>query len=213
MAAISIEAAKELRGGADESTQVAMILEDFSQWPEALAEARVGLSGENVEVLSWKEALPDIDAFIKLDRNLGQGMLSIMGIIVAMGVFNTFLMSVLERTREFGVLLSIGAQPSQIARLVLLEGVILGVLSIGLGTLLGAALVWPAAVYGMDFTEWMGEAMTNGGVVMSAKMYCVYNWPRMALFAFGGFLLTVLASVWPAWRVSRLTPVEAMRYQ
>lgn len=213
LAAISVEAAKELRGGADQSTQVAMILEDFTQWPQALAQGRAGLADENVEVLSWKEALPDMDAFIKLDRNAGQGMISIMGIIVAMGVFNTFLMSVLERTREFGVLLSIGAQPSQIARLVLLEGVILGVLAIGLGTIVGVLLVWPAAVYGIDLTRWMGEAMTSGGVVMSAKMYSVYNWPRMAAFAVGGFMLTVLASVWPAWKVSKLTPVEAMRHQ
>jgi ABC-type lipoprotein release transport system permease subunit len=213
MAAITLEASQELRGGADAATQVVMILEDFNRWPTALEEAREALAGEEVEVLSWKGALPDMDAFIKMDRNAGQGMLSILGIIVAMGVFNTFLMSVLERTREFGVLLSIGVRPGQIAGLVLLEGVVLGALFIGLGVVFGLGLTWPAMVYGMDFTEYMGEAMSTGGVVISAKMHSAFNWPRMSVFALGGFLLTVLASVWPAWRVSRLTPVDAMRHQ
>jgi ABC-type lipoprotein release transport system permease subunit len=212
MAAISLDAAQAIRGGVDSATQVAMILDDASEWPTAVEETRTALAGQDVEVLSWKEALPDMDAFIKADRAIGQGMLSMLGLIASLGVFNTFLMSVLERTREFGVLLAIGTKPSQISRMVLLEASVLGVISIGLGTLLGIAVTWPAVTYGIDFSSQMGEGMSQGGIVMSAMLYPAYNLPRMAVFAAGGFCLTVLASVWPAWKVSRLTPVEAMRH-
>ena len=211
MAAITLEGAKALRG-TDEVTQVAMILDDASNWPAAVEEAKVAFAGQPVEVLSWKEALPDIDAFIKVDRGMGQGMISILGVIVALGVFNTFLMSVLERTREFGVLLAIGTKPKQLTQIILLEALVLGVLSIGLGTLVGAALTWPAVEYGIDFSSQMGEAMTSGGVVMSAQIFAAYNWPRMLVFAAGGLVLTLLAAVWPAWKVSKLSPVEAMRH-
>ena len=139
-------------------------------------------------------------------------MIAMLGLIASLGVFNTFLMSVLERTREFGVLLAIGTKPRQISRMVLLEAAVLGAISIGLGTLLGIAVVWPAMTYGIDFSSQMGEGMSSGGIVMSAMLYPAYNLPRMVAFAVGGFGLTVLAALWPAWKVSRLTPVEAMRH-
>jgi ABC-type antimicrobial peptide transport system permease subunit len=139
--------------------------------------------------------------------------LTVLGLIVAMGVFNTFLMSVLERTREFGVLQAIGMRPAHIARLVLAEGVVLGVVSIAIGTGLGAVLTWPLIEWGLDFSDALGESYTNGGVLASSVIYSAYNWPRMLVFAFGGFLLTVSAAVWPAWRVSQLSPVDALKSQ
>jgi len=209
----SLKAAQAVLGRPDAATQVTLHLNSPDDWPEAVDQARASIDGSDTEVLSWKEALPDIDAFIKADRAIGQGMISILGIIVAMGVFNTFLMSVLERTREFGVLLSIGMKPRQLARLVLLEGAVLGAISILIGTALGAALTWPMAEYGLDFSESMGEGMSSGGVVMSTVFYSSYNWPRMIVFGIGGFFLTLIAAIWPAWKVSTMEPVPAMRQQ
>ncbi len=209
----SLQASQAVLGRPDAATQVTLHMATPDDWPGAVEQARASIDGSDVEVLSWKEALPDIDAFIKADRAIGQGMLSILGIIVAMGVFNTFLMSVLERTREFGVLLSIGMKPTQLARMVLLEGAVLGALSILIGSALGAALVWPLVEYGLDFSESMGEGMSSGGVVMSTVMYSSYNWPRMIVFGIGGFFLTLIAAVWPAWKVSTMEPVPAMRQQ
>jgi ABC-type lipoprotein release transport system permease subunit len=209
----SLKAAQAVLSRPDAATQVTLHLQTPDDWPAAIDQARASIDDRDVEVLSWKEALPDIDAFIKADRTIGQGMLSVLGIIVAMGMFNTFLMSVLERTREFGVLLSIGMKPVQLARMVLLEGAVLGALSILIGTGLGAALVWPMAEYGIDFHEAMGEGMSSGGVVMSTMLHSSYNWPRMIVFGIGGFFLTLIAAVWPAWKVSTMEPVPAMRQQ
>jgi len=209
----SMDAAQAVLGKPDAATQVTLHLQNPDDWPAAVAQAKKSISSSEVEVLSWKEALPDLDAFIQADRSIGQGMISILGIIVAMGVFNTFLMSVLERTREFGVLLSIGMRPNQLARLVLLEGAVLGFLSIIIGTGLGAAMTWPMVEYGIDFSEEYGEGMTNAGVVMSMVVHSSYNWPRMIVFGIGGFFLTLLAAAWPAWKVSTMEPVPAMRQQ
>lgn len=209
----SLKAAQAVLSRPDAATQVTLHLQAPDEWPEAVDQARASIDSSDVEVLSWKEALPDIDAFITADRTIGQGMLSILGIIVAMGVFNTFLMSVLERSREFGVLLSIGMKSGQLARLVLLEGAVLGAVSILIGTALGAALTWPLVEYGIDFSESMGEGMSSGGVVMSTIIHSSYNWPRMIVFGIGGFFLTLIAAVWPAWKVSTMEPVPAMRQQ
>jgi ABC-type lipoprotein release transport system permease subunit len=210
---MALEAAQQVTEKPDTATQVTLHLADPDDWPQALDSAKLRLADRPVEVLSWKEALPDLAAFIEVDRRLGQSMVAILGFIIALGVFNTFLMSVLERTREFGVLQSIGMKPQQIARLVLVEGVVLGAASIAVGTLLGAAVVYPFKEYGLDFSDEMGDSMTNAGVVMNTVLYAAYNWPRMIVFGIGGFFLTVAAAIWPAWKVSQLTPVEALRDQ
>jgi ABC-type lipoprotein release transport system permease subunit len=210
---ITVGAAQAVTEKPDTATQVTLHLDEPSDWPRAVEAARAALDGRTVEVLSWKEALPDVAAFIEVDRRMGQGMISVLGFIIALGVFNTFLMSVLERTREFGVLQSIGMKPGHVARLVMMEGMVLGAISIVIGTLLGAALVWPMKEYGLDFSEEMGEGMTSAGVVMSMVVYAAYNWPRMIVFGIGGFFFTLAAAVWPAWKVSQVSPAEAMRDQ
>ena len=213
LALFSLSAAQTVLGRPDAATQVTLHLQNPDDWPEAVSRSKESIGSTDVEVLSWKEALPDLDAFIQADRSIGQGMISILGIIVAMGVFNTFLMSVLERTREFGVLLSIGMRPRQLARLVLLEGAVLGAISIIIGTAIGAALTWPMVEYGIDLSEEYGEGMSTGGIVMSMVIHSSYNWPRMIVFGIGGFFLTLLAAAWPAWKVSTMEPVPAMRQQ
>lgn len=213
MVMMTLPAGQELLGGNDPASMVTLHLDDASGWPDAVDAALGAFEGFDVDVLSWKGALPDVDAFIQADRNIGQGMLFALFIIVSMGVFNTFLMSVLERTREFGVLQSIGMKPNQIASMVLMEGGLLGFLGVVVGTLLGVLLSYPMVVNGLDFSESFGEGMSNGGVVMATTVYSAWDVPRMAFFAFACFFVTFLAAVWPAWKVSRMEPVKALRSQ
>jgi ABC-type lipoprotein release transport system permease subunit len=213
MVVMPFAAGQEILGGDDLATMVTLHLDDAAAWPQAVDAAQTAFDGTDVDVLSWKGALPDVDAFIKADRSIGQGMLFALFIIVSMGVFNTFLMSVLERTREFGVLQSIGMKPNQIAKLVLVEGALLGFFGVCMGSLLGVGLSYPIVVNGLDFTESMGEGMSNAGVVMSTIVYGAWDIPRMLVFGFACFVVTFLAAIWPAWKVSRLEPVKALRNQ
>jgi len=213
MVVMPFAAGQEILGGNDLATMVTLHLDDAAAWPAAVDAAQTAFDGTDVDVLSWKGALPDVDAFITADRSIGQGMLFALFIIVSMGVFNTFLMSVLERTREFGVLQSIGMKPNQIAKLVLVEGALLGFFGVCMGSLLGVGLSYPIVVSGLDFSESMGEGMSNAGVVMSTIVYGAWDIPRMVVFAFACFVVTFLAAIWPAWKVSRLEPVKALRNQ
>jgi len=213
MVVMPLAAAQEIVGGNDVATMVTLHLDDAGAWPEAVAAARTAFEGVDVDVLSWKGAMPDVDAFIKADRRIGQGMLFALFIIVSMGVFNTFLMSVLERTREFGVLQSIGMKPNQIAKLVLVEGALLGFFGVLLGSLLGAAFSYSLIVNGLDFSDSMGEGMSTSGVVMATHFYGAWDIPRMIIFAIACFIVTFIAAIWPAWKVSRLEPVKALRNQ
>jgi len=149
---------------------------------------------------------------IAVDKQSNDAIMMILGIIVALGVLNAILMSTLERTREFGVMMAVGMPARRVAALVLTEGALLGVFGMAFGVLLG---MWPSLYLietGLDMRASMGETYEVGGIAVSALIKGAWDVPRISQYAIGVVLFTILAAAWPAWRVSRLTPVDAMRH-
>ena len=194
--------------------QVSLHLRDPRGSEAATAAAKAALDGTaGIEVLHWTEALPDLHAFILRDQQSGRSMLFVIGVIVAMGVLNTVLMSVMERVRELGVMLAVGLAPARVAGLVLLEGALLGALSAAVGGALGLALVLPLSKNGLDLAAMMGgESVEVAGVAMNTVIYPAIEWPVFATFCGLAWLFTLLSSVWPALHAARLKPVDAMRH-
>jgi len=206
-------AAQELMGGGDVAHMVALHLTEPKESFEA-AERAEGLIGRaDLEVLNWKEALPELAGMIQMDRASGDVMMMIIGLIVAFGVLNTLLMNVLERTREFGVMLSLGMKPRQIAGLVLTEGMVLGGIGAIAGVALGLLFSLHAVHVGIDYAAFTGgEAMEMEGIVMDSVLKGAWDPVRMALYACGAVVFCVLAALYPAWSISKLQPVQAMRH-
>jgi len=202
------QAALERPGAA---TMVTVHLDDPSTVPEVRAAVASALKERKVEVLPWQEALPEMYQFTVLDRQSAQAMFFIIGVIVAMGVLNTVLMSVMERVREFGVMLALGTRPSQVSRIILYEGVVLGFIATGVGLALGVLATLPGMHYGIDFAAMMGENVEVAGVTMDAMIYPQFNWAGTLGSCAVAWVMTVLATLWPAWHASRLEPVQAMR--
>jgi ABC-type lipoprotein release transport system permease subunit len=211
VALVTLDTARQLVEHDDVAHQVALHLSDPAQSPEAVVRARQLVSADGRDVLEWPEALPGLVNFIEIDRVSGDVMMSIMGLIVAMGVLNTVLMSVLERTKEFGVLLAIGMTPRRLGALVLLESALLGVLGAAVGACFGAAIVWYLVAYGIDYSAYMGEAFEMEGLVMSTLIRGAWDPDRMGAYLLATVVFTFLAGLWPAWHLTRLQPVDAMR--
>jgi ABC-type lipoprotein release transport system permease subunit len=201
---------QEVLGRPDAVHQVTVHLRDAREADAARAVVSP-LVPEGMATLTWREAMPEMLAFIQMDRTASDIMMSVIGLIVGMGVLNTVLMSVLERTREFGVLLAIGMRPRQIAQLVLAEGLVLGLLGTALGALGGVLISWPIVVHGLDYSAWMGEAMEMEGIVMSSVMRAAWDPARMARYGLAAVMVTMLSAAYPAWYITRLKPVDAMR--
>jgi ABC-type lipoprotein release transport system permease subunit len=209
---VSVPGAQPLLTGDDPVHQVAVIYDDDSPTKTGLSKAKTMDLG-SAKALSWKEALPDLQAFIAIDTRTNDIFFFILGFIVVLGVINTMLMSVLERVREFGVMMAVGMRPKRLAVLVLTEGFLLGLSSAIVGTIFGASFTYPLATSGLDFSEAMGETMMVEGVAMDAVMFAQYAPERMVLYAIVAIVMTVLASAWPAWRVSRMRPIQAIQHQ
>jgi len=213
LALANLSAARELFGGRDVAHQVTVHLEDPRRAFEATDEARALFPGESLDVRSWREAIPELWGLIEVDRQSGDVMLVILGLIVTMGVLNTVLMSALERTREFGVMMALGLKPARLATLILAEGLALGVFGALLGLIAGVAASWPLVVYGIDYSSMLGsEAFETGGIAISTMLHGKFAFDRMAAFSVGAVVFTTLAAVYPAVHVARLEPVAAMRH-
>ncbi len=213
MAFVHLSAAQELMDAEDVAHQVTVHLENPEDSFEATERALALVGRGDLDVLNWKEALPELAGMIQMDRSSGDFMMVIIGLIVAFGVLNTLLMSVLERTREFGVMLSLGMKPRQVFGLVLTEGLVLGGIGAAVGLGLGLLFSLQAVYQGIDYAAFTGtEAMEMEGIVMDTVMKGDWDPVRMTYYLIGGVLFCVCAAVYPAWAISRLQPVQAMRH-
>jgi len=167
-----------------------------------------------LEVLSWREAMPEFSRMIDMKDWFDMIFLAIVFVASASGIANTSMMSSFERTREFGMLLAIGMQPAGVVRMVLAESVFLGLMGVLVGSLVGSALVLLAAHTGINYAALAGMEAADiafGGISISYTIYPRFEF-RHILFGFIAVAITsALASTWPATLAARLEPAKAMR--
>ncbi len=192
--------------------QLAIHLPSVSDTDSTLVKVKGIITDPELEIMSWDEALPDIVNMIKIDEISNESINVIIFIIVAMGILNTMLMSVMERTREFGVILAIGMRPEKLAKMVLAEGFLLGVIGSILGFVIGVVFSYPLVVNGLDLSAQMGEGMMVGDAVASTTIYGIYNWAFIGIYMLMAVVFSMLSAAYPAWKLTTFKPVEAMRH-
>jgi putative ABC transport system permease protein len=164
--------------------------------------------GAPLVVHDWDALQPGLRQAIRADMSSAFFMYGILVILVAFSVLNTQLMSVLERTHEFGIVLALGLKPGRLGRLVMLETAIMGLLGLVLGAVVGALVTGWLSVRGFAYP---GMAELAAKFNLPARFF-----PQVsALSLLAGpavvYLFTMLSAVYPALRLHRLQPVEAMR--
>lgn len=209
-----LAAVQDVFGQPDIANRITVHLVEPRDTDVATARTRALLGGRpELETRSWPEALPEMYGLIQIDKVSNDVMLGILGVIVAMGVLNTLLMSVLERTREFGVMLAIGLKPRRLSMMILTEGALIGVIGAMVGLVGGIVFSWPLVHYGLDYSGFVGsDTIESAGVVTSSLIQAKYDPVRMAGYTLGAIGFTTLAALYPALYVARLRPVDAMRH-
>jgi ABC-type lipoprotein release transport system permease subunit len=165
-------------------------------------------TGQDLVVHDWDALQPGLKQAIQADMSSAFFMYAVLVILVAFSVLNTQLMSVLERTREFGIVMALGLTPGRLGRLVILETAIMGVMGIVLGAIAGGILTSWFSVHGLSIPgmEEMAAAFN-----LPPRMYPRVTFYTLFLGPIVVFLFTLLAALYPALRLHRLHPVAAMR--
>ena len=162
----------------------------------------------SLTALPWEQLMPVVVQMVEMTKVDFYLILAVIFVVVGMGVMNTMLMSVLERVREFGMLLALGTEPNQVLRTVLYEALLLGAFGVILGAFVGAALAQYYHVQGIDLSAFMDSMAAIPG--MTDRVYPVLIVRNLVLPAFLLYLLGVAVSIYPAIKAARLQAVEAL---
>ena len=210
---IGRERAALLTGNTGSVHELAVILRDarLEETVRRQIAARLPVD-RDIQAVSWEKAMPNLANAIKLDYASQKFIFVIILLIVTIGVVNTLLMSVMARTREFGVILAIGSKPLTLRCLIMLEAAILGLLAAAIGTLLGSLATWYLVEVGIDLAELVPDTLEFGGVVFDPVMRASWDPAWMLRIAVYVVCLTQAAALYPAIKAGRTTPVEGMRH-
>ena len=186
--------------------EIVVIADDLDHVTDLTERIRSNLDNPGLAVAPWQEFARSFYVAMKADKQGSWIMLFIVILVVAIGVLNTVLMTVLERRREYGVLKAVGTQPSQIARLVFYEVTLMAFISIGIGFCLSLSINYLLSLHGIP----MPHAFSYGGMEFT-HYYAEVNAHSLYIPAITVLFSALIVSIFPAIKAARIAPARAMR--
>lgn len=171
-----------------------------------------GVLGEGFEVKSWGDLIPILRRLEGLIDTVIVVISIFVYLLVGLGVLNTMLMSVLERTREFGVLMALGTQPAKVVALVVAESFWVATLAVAAGAALGGLATWWFSEHAITLYTSIGESFEMEGMSLSTSFKTRFSLADLGRAATYVYVMALLVGIYPAWRVAKLSPAEALRH-
>ena len=205
---VSAPAARALLGVGDVAHQIVIQLDRAAASDPLAARMRAQL-GPGYDVKSYGELLPQLRAIESYGDKVVWFAAAFVYLLVGLGILNTMLMSVLERTREFGVLRAIGTRPGRVVAQVLGESFWIATISVAVGLALGLALTWYGSHHALMKISG-GESIEYAGAVLRSGVKTKVSLHDALVAAALVYVMALGTAIYPAWRVARLPPVEAL---
>lgn len=171
---------------------------------EVQTEAIERVLGPDFDGQHWKEVNSELFAALALEKHAMGLILQMVVVNAGLLIITTLLMMMLTKGREIAILKAMGAAPRTILRIFLMEGAAIGAVGTVTGTLLGLA--------GCGFLTWYDYDLPTD-VYYVDSLPVVVDPLTVVTIAVAGFTTSFLCALYPAWRASRLDPVEALRYE
>jgi putative ABC transport system permease protein len=203
---VRLQDLQQLQGQVTEVNEIAMLLKDHNKVDELKNKLQNNFPSTKVE--TWMEISPEMKLLV---GSFNQSMYIYMGIILlalAFGITNTMLMSVVQRTREFGMLLAFGMKKSKVFNMVMLETFLLTLCGLPLGFLLASIAIGYTHQYGINFSKHK-DTMESFGYDLI--VYPVITSGHMITLLVLVFILIFLSALGPARKALSFNPIEALR--
>jgi lipoprotein-releasing system permease protein len=196
--------AQQLFGLGDLVSVIEFKVDDIYQ-AEQISRQLEQAAGKGFMATNWMEQNKALFRALRLERLVTFITIGLIVFVAALNILISLTMMVMEKTRDIAVLISMGTRKSQVRRIFIAQGVLIGVVGTAIGLVLGYALSWAGGhyhllslapeVYSIDYVPFAPRAID--GVLV-------------ALVAIG---ISLIATVYPSWSAARILPAEALRYE
>lgn len=211
LALLPIDTVRELLGyEPDEATHVAVFLDD-NRASAGVAQKLDAVLPEQTDAATWVETQPDLSGFIDTKRTGTLVFEAIILLLLAAGIFNTLFVSVMERLREFGIMMAVGFSPAQLFTLVMWESVWLAVMGIVAGAVVSAWPYYYLNTTGVPYDKIVGEGVEVAGVGVDPVIYVEIYPEKLLVIGVVVVVATLAAGLYPAWKAGRVDPVETIK--
>lgn len=188
-------------------TEIVLKTENYRNYRTYEPDLKSGLPGYKIE--SWKKIADELMAVGQTKSKAMNLILFFVGIIAAVGIVNTMLMSVYEKRREIGTLKALGMIDRDVRRLFVFEGFLVGMAGSTAGVLLGVLLNIYFVVVGLDLTSMVGNVDIGYRVMGVVKS--VWDIQSMVGAFMAGVIISVIASYYPANKTVKMQAMECLR--
>ncbi|MBI5194068.1 MAG: ABC transporter permease [Nitrospirae bacterium] len=209
-AVVTLKDAQALSLLGNRVTEIAVMLKSPGDVLPVSKQLKERLVPSGYEVYTWEELMPALQEMIGLDNIFMYLILLVVLVVVALGILNTMIMSIMERTREFGIMMAVGTSPRNVILLVMLESFFIGIIGIIFGAGIGIGVNRIISIKGFNLSRWGGA--TEFFAILDPVIYPETDLINVLWSCAIVFLTALIVSLYPAVRAARLRPAEAMHY-
>ena len=193
------------------ATQLGVILSKPEAQGKVLKKINASIGRNSVKAYPWQEIMPELSSYIRMDKGSNLVFQGILLFLILFTIYNTILMSVVERQKEFAVLLALGTSPGLLKKQIFTESIFLGLMGCGSGIIVGGLASYALQVWGFDLSLFSDEGWSISGVGVSSVIH-----PHVTvglLLWMGGIVLgvTLLLSIFPMRKAARVPIVDTLR--
>jgi lipoprotein-releasing system permease protein len=212
LALIRLEDAQRLYRMDDRVSGVRLKLDDLFRAP-AIARQLAGSLDTAAFISDWTRSHANFFRAVQIEKNM---MFIILSLIVAVAAFNivsTLVMAVTDKQADIAILRTLGASPSSIMAIFMVQGALIGFIGLGLGIAGGVALALNIDVVVPFIERLLGTQFMSKEVYYISNLPSELQWKDVTTITFVSFVLSLVATIYPSWRASRVNPAEALRYE
>ncbi len=171
------------------------------------------IGGTDLVITNWRQRNSTFFTVLEVERTVMFIILSLIILVAALNIVSGMMMLVKDKGRDIAILRTMGATKGAIMRIFLITGASIGVVGTFAGLILGIVFCWNIEAI-RQFVQWVtGKTLMDPTVYYLTRLPADINPRETAGIVVFALVLTLIATLYPSWRASRLDPVEALRYE